>query len=143
MHKVIHSALNLKGAKTYVPYQVFESEQMLHDLLIQPDDFLDHLRRYTYAVTAQVTYGFRASAIDDENLQKLYLGMRNFSHALGTLIAGLLDLFPILRQLPDALLPLRKKAQELHAIEMALYMGHWITSKNQIKKGTAKVSVSV
>lgn len=140
MHKAIHSALNIRASKTYVPYEVFESEQMLHDLLNRPEHFINHLRRYTYSVTTQVTFGFRSDNAHDANLEALYGTMRNFSDSLNATIAGLVDIYPILRRLPDRLLPSRKKFQELHKVEKNLYMKHWITSKNQIRKGTAKVS---
>ncbi|KAK7740018.1 hypothetical protein SLS62_011161 [Diatrype stigma] len=142
MHKIIHSALNINAAKTYIPYQNFESEQMLYDLLEQPDEYKNHLRRYTYSVTSQVTFGYRAPSITDENLQQLFYCFQFFSDAMASTIAGLLNLYPILRSLPDFLLPIRRKTREFHKVELALYMKHWVTARNQIKSGTALPSFS-
>ena len=53
-------------------------------------------------------------------------------------MAALLDLFPMLRALPDFALPLRRYAKQLHEKERELYVGHWLNVKNTIKNGTAK-----
>jgi len=45
IRKMIHSLLNVQAARTYVPYQLLESKQMLNDLLDTPDDFVKHMRR--------------------------------------------------------------------------------------------------
>jgi len=57
---------------------------------------------------------------------------------MGETTAKLVDLFPILRSLPDFALPLRKYAKELHEKESELYVGHWLNVKKAIKNGTAK-----
>lgn len=46
IRKMCHALLNIQAARTYVPYQVLENKQMLHDLLDTPDDFVNHMRRY-------------------------------------------------------------------------------------------------
>jgi hypothetical protein len=57
---------------------------------------------------------------------------------MGTQTAALLDLYPILRSLPDFALPLRRYAKQLHDKESDLYVGHWLNVKNGIKTGTAR-----
>lgn len=46
-------------------------------------------------------------------------------------------MFPLLRRLPDFLLPQRRYAQALHEKEKELYVGHWLDVKKAIKNGTA------
>lgn len=48
-------------------------------------------------------------------------------------------MFPILRNLPDVFLPLRRYAKELHRKEYDLYIGHYLNTKKKLKEGTAKV----
>jgi cytochrome P450 len=40
--------------------------------------------------------------------------------------------------LPDFMLPVQKKARQLHKVEKELYVGHWLNAKKSIKNGTAK-----
>ena len=68
-------------------------------------------------------------------------GFEKFCEVTFTTTAAVLDLFPILKQLPDVMLPLRRYAKELHKREKELYVGHWMNVKKAIKNGTAKVRV--
>lgn len=138
----MHDALNLRASKSYVPYQEFESEQMLHDLLDQPEWFMDHFQRYTYSVTCSVVFGFRAPDINDEKLQQFFTGFQDFSVVVGGAYANLLDMYPIFRQLPDILLPIRQRVRKAHEVEKALYIGHWRAAKEKIKNNTAKVRMN-
>ncbi|KAI8932356.1 hypothetical protein NX059_010548 [Plenodomus lindquistii] len=135
IRRIVHNNLNLKAAKTYVPYQDLENKAMLVGLLDSPDLFADHINRYTNSLTTQMIFGFRTISIDDPKLKQLYSGFENFSEAAGAQTAALLDLFPVLRSLPDAFLPLRRYAKKLHEKESELYVGHWLRIKNAIKSG--------
>jgi hypothetical protein len=64
--------LNIKAARTYVPYQELENKAMLAGLLESPDLFIDHIRRYTNSLTTQMIFGFRTTSIDDPKLVQLF-----------------------------------------------------------------------
>ncbi|KAL1798265.1 hypothetical protein ACET3X_002302 [Alternaria dauci] len=138
IRKIVHNNLNIKAARTYVPYQELENKAMLAGFLDSPDLFADHIRRYTNSLTTQMIFGFRTTSIDDPKLKQLYSGFEKFSEVSGKTTAALLDLFPILRALPDWALPLRKYAKQLHEKERELYIGHWLNVKKAIKNGTSK-----
>lgn len=138
IRKIVHNSLNIKVAKTYVPYQDLENKAMLMGLLEAPELFIDHINRYTNSLTTQMIFGFRTTSIHDPKLKQLYSGFEAFSEATGTQMAAILDLFPILRSLPDALLPLRRYAKKLHEKESELYIGHWLRVKQAIKNGKAQ-----
>ncbi|KAF2852521.1 cytochrome P450 [Plenodomus tracheiphilus IPT5] len=135
LRKIIHNSLNIKAAKAYIPYQDLENKAMLIGLLETPDKWADHIRRYSNSLTTQMIFGFRTTSIDDPKLKQLYEGVHAFSLATSRATASLLDLFPILRLLPDTLLPLRAWAKSLHKTEAALYIGHWLRVKNLIRAG--------
>ncbi|CAI9625044.1 unnamed protein product [Alternaria burnsii] len=138
IRKIVHNNLNIKAARTYVPYQELENKAMLVGFLDSPDLFADHIRRYTNSLTTQMIFGFRTISIDDPKLKQLYSGFEKFSEISGKTTAALLDLFPVLRALPDWALPLRKYARNLHEKECELYIGHWLNVKKAIKNGTSK-----
>jgi cytochrome P450 len=56
----------------------------------------------------------------------------------GSQTAALLDVFPLLRKLPDWAVSMRRYAKKLHEKESDLYVGHWLNVKKAIKNGTAK-----
>lgn len=57
MRKMAHGLLNTSVAKSYGAYQELENKQMLRDMLHNPDDFLEHIRRYSNSLTTSMTYG--------------------------------------------------------------------------------------
>jgi hypothetical protein len=72
IHKTIHNILNIKAAVTYVPYQDLENKIMLQGLLDEPHALLDHIRRYTFSLSTQIIFGYRAPSTKDPNLQQLF-----------------------------------------------------------------------
>lgn len=135
----MHAVLHINASKGYVPYQDLESKQMLCGFLDEPHLFSDHIRRFTNSLTTQMVFGFRTIDIHDENLLRLYEGFEKWSKVMESTSAASLDVFPILRKLPDFMLPMRRYANELHKTEKALYVGHWMDTKKKIQQGTAMV----
>jgi hypothetical protein len=72
IRKMLHVTLNIKAARTYVPYQDLENKQMLVGLLEEPELFVDHIRRYTNSLTTQMVFGFRTISIHDPKLKALF-----------------------------------------------------------------------
>ncbi|KAK1782024.1 cytochrome P450 [Copromyces sp. CBS 386.78] len=116
--KLVHALLNISSAKSY------------------PDDFLYNIRRYSNALTTTMVYGWRTPTYNDEKIQQFFNGFEQFSELNRTGIANLVDFFPIIRYLPDFLLPARKEAKEYYKKGLALYKGHWLKAKEDTLKGT-------
>lgn len=136
----MHSMLNIRVANSYIPYQDLENKQMLIDLLDYPDDFVGHIRRYTDSVTTQMVFGYRSVNKDDRLIKEFYGNMRNISTITLSSLASLVDIFPILRYLPEFLFPIMRRAREQAKSEKAMYVGSWKTTKTQILEGTKKVN---
>ena len=64
--------LNITAARTYVPYQDLENKAMLLGMLETPDNFIEHLRRYTASLTTQMTFGFRTTSIEDARFKEAF-----------------------------------------------------------------------
>ena len=54
---MMHGLLNVNAARSYVPYQMLENKQMLHEILKDPENFLMHIRRYSNSLTTTMTFG--------------------------------------------------------------------------------------
>jgi hypothetical protein len=65
-------------------------------------------------------------------------GFKKFGGVMRSQTAALLDLYPVLRALPDFALPMRRHVKNLHEEEKELYVGHWLNVKRGIKNGTAR-----
>ncbi|KAI0522073.1 cytochrome P450 [Xylaria bambusicola] len=135
---IVHNSLNIKASRTYVPYQDLESKAMLLGFLDNPSQFFNHIRRYTNSISTQMIFGFRTLDIHDPKLERLIHGFEKWSEIAGSQSAALLDVFPILRHLPDFLLPAKKYARKLHEKEYDLFVGHYLTAKRKLKEGKSK-----
>lgn len=72
VRKMVHNILNIKAAVTYLPYQDLENKFLLAGLLDSPNDFLSHIRRYTFSLSTQMIFGYRAPDMKDPRLQQLF-----------------------------------------------------------------------
>lgn len=140
MRRCIHSILNVRSAKSYIPYQDLENKQMLAELLDQPDAFISHIQRYADSLTTQMVFGFRTVSKDEEHVKEMFQNFSTFNEVSSSITAGLLDVFPILRHLPDFMLPAKQRARQSHIKEKSFYLKGWMNTKQQIQDGTAKVS---
>ncbi|KAI2606391.1 cytochrome P450 [Hypoxylon fragiforme] len=135
---LVHNSLNIKAARTYVPYQDLENKAMLLSFLEDPTHFIEHMRRYTTSLTTQMLFGFRTTRYDDPKLTQLYHGFEKFSTVAGSQSAALLDTFPVLRSLPDFLVPGKRYATELHKKEAPLFVGLYQETKQKLRDGKSK-----
>jgi hypothetical protein len=151
--------LNIKAAITYVPYQDLENKVMLQGFLDDPEDFLNHLRRYTFSLSTQIIFGYRAPSTQDPNLQQLFWvsvntpeprntsltwlqSFERWGKLAGSASAQLTDLFPVLQRIPKALSPQVRTAQWLHEKEKDLYVRLWMRAKQKLEDGTGHVCSS-
>lgn len=72
MRSLVHDHLNVRASISYTPYQDLENRQMLLGMLERPGRWVDHLRRYSNALTTQIVFGFRTTSIDDEKMHALF-----------------------------------------------------------------------
>ncbi|KAI5866017.1 cytochrome P450 [Durotheca rogersii] len=143
VRKLLHLILNVIAARSYVPYQDLENKAMLMGLLESPNDFINHLRRYSASLTTQMTFGFRTVTMDDPRIKQAFDSFDRTSELIVSPTAALLDLIPVLRRLPDFLLPIIKEAREMHRRELKLFKDYYFDVKRGLRDGTAKPCISV
>jgi cytochrome P450 len=120
-----------------------ENRQLLLNLLEQPDRFLESVRRYTTSITTSITYGWRTVSHDDHRMAALFEGAQAFAEIVMSVSTLLLDTVTVLRRLPDFLVPVKRRARNLHLKEKELFLGHWLAVKSAVRDGTAKPCFSV
>ncbi|KAF2994675.1 hypothetical protein E8E13_001610 [Curvularia kusanoi] len=143
IHKVVHSTLNVNASQAYMPYQDLENKALLMNLIEQPERFIDLMRLYANSLTTQMIFGYRTTSTEDPRFKQFFRGFEKLSVFLGNTTAAVIDFYPILRSLPDALMPLRKYAKQLHEEELNLYTSHWLDTKRRYQEGTAVPSFCV
>ncbi|KAL9622082.1 MAG: hypothetical protein Q9160_003581 [Pyrenula sp. 1 TL-2023] len=112
---------------------------MLLGFLESPNEFINHLRRYTASLTTQMTFGFRTTTIHEPRFKEAFEIFDRSSEMIGSRTAALLDLVPVLRRLPDIAMPIVREGRAIHQREMKLFRGLFLQAKQGLKDGTAKV----
>lgn len=130
---VVHRCLSVTAADKMKPSQDLESRRYLYDVLTDPTNFLDHVKRYTSSVIMYSTYGRRVESLDDPVLQAIYEEASVFADVFGTRF--LVDKYPILEKLPKILQWWRRKYEPYHQKEVELWMGLWNGLKKQLAAG--------
>ena len=143
LRRMIHNFLNISKSASYVTYQDLENKQMLFEMLTQPENFLSSLRRYAMSLTTSITHGIRTPNLDDPRMSQLFEVLDTFTELIQSNAAALLEVFPLLRRLPDAFVPIRRTSKAAHPKEMALFGGLFREVKEKIEAGKAKPCLSV
>ncbi|KAJ7184544.1 cytochrome P450 [Mycena filopes] len=98
--KLMHRAFNPTAAKTYWKTQEREAKVLVDNIVRQPENLAEHLRRSAAAVIMKIAYGYPVSQNDDHFVTVAEEHMR-----LGSLAGApgkwLVDSVPILRFLPE------------------------------------------
>ncbi|KIW79156.1 hypothetical protein Z517_05768 [Fonsecaea pedrosoi CBS 271.37] len=124
MRKMYHLRLNITAANNYLPYQEFESLQMLDELLDRPQDFWTVLKRYTTSIGATVIFAKRYPDLEDPRVKALYTWLERFSALMEK--TSFADWYPILKpfyfRAPSWISGFLKEAAELKEMETKLWM---------------------
>ncbi|KAI4720577.1 cytochrome P450 [Aureobasidium sp. EXF-10727] len=143
LRKVAHSLLSTKVVENYDPYQELERKQMLNEILERPDDVQLSMQRYTTSLTATLLFGWRASSTTDPRARRLDHELTIVSNAFGAKATALLNAFPFLRFLPDAILPVKREINHALQVGHQVHMDNWYAVKERIKNGTSGPCMSV
>ncbi|KAF8578909.1 cytochrome P450 [Ramaria rubella] len=136
LRRVTHEILNRNSCMTtFLPVQQAEATQLMHDLLSQPQEFYNDIKRYSTSVMTSVLFGTRCP---DYNAPI----MTEFHHALGlwqqVLELGAhppVDLLPILKYVPERWAPWKTLCRKVRYLQRQLYFGLRDQCENRIREG--------
>ncbi|KAH9216323.1 cytochrome P450 [Leptodontidium sp. 2 PMI_412] len=134
--KVTHTFLGMQNAKTFLPYQEYESRQTLKLLLANPSGFYKEMQRYAASVTFSLLLGSRFARNDTHIPHEMGLTVAHMFTQMrpGTWLA---DWIPLSDYLPDSLAPWRTKAQELYETLIEFWSVFYDPVAERVKTGDA------
>ncbi|KAJ0419163.1 putative cytochrome P450 [Aspergillus carlsbadensis] len=115
-HQRLHaSVLNTTPAASYLPLQTLESTQLVHDLANNASnpsgtEVQKYFQRAIASIIHTLLYGFRIADPDDAMLDKI----AKFNHEFSEFVqvgAHIVDILPVLNNLPGFLAPWKDKAE--------------------------------
>lgn len=121
--------------------QEAESTQVIYDVLSEPSDFLSRVRRFSPAVILAIIYGKRGPTWESKEIQEIYTVMQAWSRIMETGNTPPLDVWPILKYLPNFLSPWRPRAQQLSRNMYTLYRALVRQVRERRKRGDKRDSL--
>jgi cytochrome P450 len=121
--KLLHQALTPKALRLYKPVQTAEASRLCQQLLESPANWEKLLERFTSSIVFCVAYGHRIDSLNANVIHQRF----KFMHIAASLnVPGkyLVESFPILKYVPDALAPwkadIKARGREEAAANLAL-----------------------
>ncbi|TPX18614.1 uncharacterized protein E0L32_002471 [Thyridium curvatum] len=140
--KMYHLRLNVNVANRYIPYQEFETTQLLHDILNFPENYQFHTKRFTTSIASTIIYGWRTTSVDLPHVKKMSEWIEGYAVAAGRL--QLMDWWPelrtIFRHAPSWITGISKEMERLRNLEDELWMSLLNETKASIEHGSQKAS---
>ncbi len=106
-HRLQGSILHPRMSNTYQELQDLESKQLIVELLTT-DDFFKRFHRYSTSLTFALAWGKRMPSGQEEEAKDIYRIMDNLAEAF--ISFWIVDLLPVLNQLPSFMKPWKKVA---------------------------------
>ncbi|KXJ84916.1 cytochrome P450 [Microdochium bolleyi] len=101
--KLIHQHVaSSQCEKSYIQMIEAEETQMMRDFLVNPQDFMLHPKRTSNSVIISVAYGLRSESYSTSHVIELYDIIDRFSTLLEPGALPPVDIFPLLRLLPES-----------------------------------------
>ncbi|KAF8817273.1 putative cytochrome P450 monooxygenase [Phlegmacium glaucopus] len=119
--KAIHTFLTPEAIEGYLPKQQAEYIQLLHDLLLQPDDLYTHVKRATASSMTTLLYGQRYPTYKGSVPETYFEGIKLFNEICDVSAYPPIELFPWVQYIPRWLAPWTKHCDHAKAVRRNLY----------------------
>ncbi|EIM88908.1 cytochrome P450 [Stereum hirsutum FP-91666 SS1] len=140
LRKAAHEGLNVRAAEAYQPLQEKDAAVLVADLLKEPLYWDDHLKRSAASTVLTAVYGMEPIKSKDD---PLVVRINDLMHRLvrATLPgAFLVEIFPVMKRLPEFLAPWKKEGLEWHRRDTVMFQEFMDKVRGQMKAGESKPS---
>ncbi|KAI0082001.1 cytochrome P450 [Panus rudis PR-1116 ss-1] len=101
MRRALHDVLTKEACMNHLPIQRAEATQLMYDLLVTPERFYTHLRRYASSVIMCVSFGIHCDRYEHPYIEDFYDTLRKWEALMGPGGHPPVDMFPILKYVPE------------------------------------------
>ncbi|KAI3608978.1 cytochrome [Moniliophthora roreri] len=129
-----HIILTPKAIESHLPIQRAEASQTMYDLLKNPEDFFNHIGRYSNSVIMSVLFGKRCPRYESADAKAFFKSVEAFNRALAPSIPPV-DLFPFLDYLPEKLAWWGARAKDVERMQRDLYFGLLNECEKRMQRG--------
>ncbi|KAL4933416.1 cytochrome P450 [Aspergillus undulatus] len=118
-----------------LPIQQAEATQTVYDMIRGPNQYYEHIQRYTTAVVLASVFGQRGETFDAPNVQALYDVQNRFTALLEPGAIPPVDGLTFLQYIPEFMAPWKQKAKQVRRDQSAIYFGLYNATKQRMRRG--------
>lgn len=133
----MHHLTMTTAATSYQPSQIIESTRMLRSLIERPDKYETFFERYASGLIFRLAFG-RVMNEESEGLKQRIIQVNHTLERVASPGAYLVDTFPMLLRLPDAIAPFKRELKLHHQKELTLFRELMDQTREKIGHGEAK-----
>lgn len=136
LRKAAQRSLNGKFVDDTLPTQNAEATRTVYKLLHGPENYYNHIRRYSTAVILSSVFGQRApDTFESPKVQALYHAQDQFTAILEPGATPPVDEFPLLKYVPAMFAKWKVRAKNIRAEQQSLYYALLEETKAMVAKG--------
>ena len=118
-----------------MPIQAAQAAFMSYGLVCEPKKFMDHIRNWSLAMPLFTIAGHRGAQKDPQLTKAFFDNQENWLELLTPGVAPPVDMFPILKLIPESLGGgWKRRARELHCNQRGFYYMMLDTAKEERKR---------
>lgn len=134
--KALQTILSVTAVNQLLPIQNAEAVQTMHQLIKDPQNYYNHIRRYSTAVILSSVFGQRGATFDSPKVQALYHAQEQFTSILAPGATPPVDAFPWLKFIPRPFAGWKRWAEDIRAEQRRLYYSLVQETKEKVSRGT-------
>ncbi|ESK85919.1 cytochrome p450 [Moniliophthora roreri MCA 2997] len=135
LRKAAHTILTPAAAESHLPIQRAEATQVLYDFIQNPDDFFNHIGRYTNSVIMSILFGKRCPRYETPESMGFFESQKLWNRCLSPTAVPPVDLLPFLDYIPESWAWWKQLASETRQKQRALYFGLLDECEQRMKRG--------
>ncbi|TCD71564.1 hypothetical protein EIP91_007311, partial [Steccherinum ochraceum] len=105
----------------HLSIQRAEATQLMYDLLKQPENFFTNIRRYSSSTILSAAFGLRCPRYADSYVSTFYQVQRDQAYIVGPGSTPPLDIFPILKYVPERWAAWKTMAKSIKKVQRRLW----------------------
>ncbi|KAA1473594.1 cytochrome P450 [Dentipellis sp. KUC8613] len=121
--RIASEMLTKSACAKHLPIQHAEATQVMWDLLKEPDRFFDHINRYSNSVITSILAGVRSPRASSASVVGFYNVIHKWTALMEPGAHPPVDLFPILKHVPERWASWKSLCREIRALQRAVYFG--------------------
>ncbi|KAI3619277.1 cytochrome [Moniliophthora roreri] len=135
LRKAAHTVHTPAAAENHLPIQRAEATQVLYDFIQNPDDFFNHIGRYSNSVIMSILFGKRCPHYETPESIAFFEAHRLWNRCLSPTAVPPVDLLPFLDYIPESWAWWKQLASKTRQKQRALYFGLLEECEKRIKRG--------